>query len=427
MSVSPPTTASMPLKARLRTWRQNAAWAVRDWFDRSVCPPAIERRLIGARRTATQPVVAPQPVRRLYVDVSVISRDDAGTGIQRVVRSIRMHLAEACADAVEIIPLIVERRRDGYRTLDGQPIAGGPDAIFFGLDFATDSIFRYRRDLAAFRRSGGRMWFLLHDILPISHPHWFTHASGVKYRRWLRTCAALADGFLCVSPVVRTLLTDLLRERYGLADGPAVVPISLGSDITASDRIQDAAALPLEPGLTKELFARAALIVGTLEPRKGHTDVLDAFDRLWTSGHDIPLVLIGRPGWNTDALQRRIRQHPRHGVLLFWLDRVDDTALRAAYGQCRIAIVPSLAEGYGLPLDEALALGAPVLARDIPVFQRHQATAIHYFPQTATDAEIASAVIAAHESALRTPDLPPLTRWQQTARQCVAAMGCARP
>ena len=412
--------------ARLRASRQSAAWAARDWFDRIACPPAVERRLIAVQRAGSAPRAAPAPIRRLYVDLSVISRDDAGTGIQRVVRSIRTHLASACAPDVEIIPLTVQRRRDGYRTPSGQPIAGGPDAAFFGLDFATDSIFRYRRELAQFRRSGGRLWFVLHDILPISHPGWFTHASGVKYRRWLRVCAALAEGFLCVSPVAAEGLGELLRGRYGMADTPPIVPITLGSDITAQDRVFDPAALPVAAGLTPDVFARAALVVGTLEPRKGHADVLDAFDQLWAAGHDIPLVLIGRPGWNTDALQQRIRRHPRHGERLFWLDRVDDTALRAAYSQCRMAIVPSLAEGYGLPLDEALALGAPVLARDIPVFRRHGASGIRFFAETARAAEIAAAIVAAHAGPRLTPDKRTLASWQQTTRQCLTAIGCAR-
>ena len=426
MSGRSPAPAKPSLAARVRAWRNAAAWAARDWIDRAAFPPVAERVLVPARRKASAAAAAPAPIRRLYVDLSVISRDDAGTGIQRVVRSIRDHLPEACAADVAIIPLTVNRRRDGYRTADGQPIVGGPDAVFFGLDFATDSIFRYRRELARFRRSGGRLWFVLHDILPLSHPHWFTHASGVKYRRWLRVCAALAEGFLCVSPVVAGQLGGVLRGRYGLTDAPPVATIMLGSNITAQDRVFDPAALPVSAGLTAATFARAALVVGTLEPRKGHADVLDAFDRLWAAGHEIPLVLIGRPGWNTEALQQRIRRHPRHAQLLFWLDAVDDAGLRAAYSQCRVAIVPSLAEGYGLPLDEALALGAPVLARDIAVFRRHGADDIRFFAETASPAEIAAAIAACLTGPRITPAAQSLTRWRETTDQCLAAMGCDR-
>lgn len=426
MAVRSLAAGALSLRARLRAWRQAALWATRDGIDRVAISPVIERSLVRKLRVASAPAVGPERIRRLYVDISVIAKDDAGTGIQRVVRSIHACLPDVCAEGTEVVPLVINRRRDGYRTLDGKPIEGGPGTVFFGLDFATDSIFRYRRELAAFRRAGGRLWFMLHDILPISHPQWFTHASCVKYRRWLRVCAGLADGFFCVSSVVAGLLESMLRNRYGLASPPPIITIEPGSDITAADRVLDPAALPKADGLTPELLNWAALIVGTLEPRKGHADVLVAFDLLWASGRDIPLVLVGRAGWNTQALRKQIQNHPRYNQLLFWLQDVDDQALHAVYGRCRMAIVPSLAEGYGLPLDEALALGAPVLARDIPVFRRHADRTLAFFPETASPSQIAAAVERFHREAKRNPAPPALARWPQTTRQCLAAIGCAR-
>ena len=267
---------------------------------------------------------------------------------------------------------------------------------------------------------------MVHDILPVSHPQWFTSAAGLKYRRWLRVCAALADGILCVSPVVAVQLEDLLSRRYGRTDLPRIVTIDLGSDITPADRELDASELPVADGLDTAKFNRAALVVGTLEPRKGHADVLAAFNLLWNDGHDIPLILIGCGGWNTNALQYRIRQHQQHGRLLFWLDDVNDHALHAAYRHSRLVIVPSLAEGYGLPLDEALALGTPVLARNIPVFRRHHDGPVSYFAERADAASIAAAILAAHAAAGGPRRLAPLRQWDDTARQVARELGCAR-
>lgn len=293
--------------------------------------------------------------------------------------------------------------------------------MFLGLDFATDSIYRYRRELANFRRSGGRLWFLLHDILPLSHPHWFTPASCLKYRRWLRVCAQVADGFVCVSPIVTGLLGDLLRNRYGLRQVPDVATISLGSVIVAPEATGTACRFAACP----DAIARAAIIVGTLEPRKGHIDVLAAFERLWAQGSDIPLILIGKAGWNTKRLQNHIRGHAQYGTLLFWFDDIDDDSLHAAYALCHMAIVPSLAEGYGLPLDEALAYGAPVLARDIPVFRRHHGSDnIAYFPDHVSTPALADAIAAFHENAQRKSAITPPTQWWQTAQQFLTAIGC---
>lgn len=411
--------------SRLRVLGQNLRWQALDRADRLLLRQGLER-LAVRRLSGTAPAGRDGPVTRLYVDISVIHKHDAGTGIQRVVRSIREHLPHVLGAGTTLEPVIVQRLRDGYVTLDGAPLRGGPGALFFGLDFATDAVFRTRVELRTFREAGGRVWFLVHDALPLTHPQWFTHASCLKYRRWLRVCAALADGILCVSPVVAAQLAELLPWRFGRASLPPIVTIELGANITPADRRIELAALPATPGLDTAIFNQAALVVGTLEPRKGHADVLAAFDRLWAQGCRAPLVLIGRAGWNTAALQARIRQHPRHGELLFWLDDVDDHALHAAYRYCRLVIVPSLAEGYGLPLDEALALGAPVLARDIPVFRRHGDEPVSYFPQAADPDTIAAAILTAHATAEGPRRFSPLREWDETARQVVSALGCSQ-
>jgi glycosyltransferase involved in cell wall biosynthesis len=416
-----------PAKLRRRHSRDALAWRVKDNLDRIFLPPAVERLLIRLGKSYRKGGASERPIRRLYVDISVIARSDAGTGIQRVVRSVYTRLEQICANGTTVIPVVVNRRREGYRTLDGKRLQGGEDAVFFGLDFATDSIFRYRRELARFRKSGGRLWFVLHDILPLSHPHWFTSASGLKYRRWLRVLAGLSDGLICVSPTVASQLADLLRERYGLESLPRIIEVPLGSSIVGADASPVSVGTFLLPGLSRERLAEAALVVGTLEPRKGHADVLDAFELLWNQGSRIPLVLIGRPGWNTEVLQERIRNHPRAADLLFWYDGIDDDTLRVAYAGCRMAIVPSLAEGYGLPLDEALCLGVPVLARDIPVFRRHTGAALEYFSEHAEPTLLAQAIVNFHASA---PGLSrsvvSLVSWTQTAVACIQAIGCAR-
>ncbi len=410
----------MKLRSRIREAADALRWASLDWLDRLIFSGPVERA--AARRFAVPGRPDATPIDHVYVDVSVIHEHDAGTGIQRVVRSLREQLPAAVGRDVRLEFAIVGRDRNGYVTTSGAPLRGAPGSLFFGLDFATDSVFQFRHALREFKLAGGQLWFLVHDILPLSHPHWFTHASSLKYRRWLRICAALADGILCVSPVVAGQIEQLLSERYGRVDRPRVATIELGSDITAADRQLAASELPSTAGLDQSKFTRAALIVGTLEPRKGHADILAAFELLWNEGRDIPLVLIGRSGWGTADLQARIRQHPQLGRLLFWLDDVDDHALHAAYRHCRLVIVPSLAEGYGLPLDEALALGASVLARSIPVFARHSDAAVTFFAEDADATTISSAIIEAH-AAGRPRRMPPLRQWADTASQVARQMG----
>ena len=414
----------MRLNSRIRAIGHHLRWLWLDWFDRVVFTAPVERVLNRHHSKSRRPVPS-SPIKRLYLDVSVIEKNDAGTGIQRVVRSIRRYLPVALSPAVKLESLTVPSLRLGYITTSGEPLVGAPGSLFFGLDFATDSIYRSRHDLWRFKLGGGQVWFLVHDVLPLSHPQWFTHASCLKYRRWLRVCASLADGIFCVSPVVATQLRELISNRYGRTELPRISTIELGSDLTTAERELDRLALPIRDGLDYGIFERAALVVGTLEPRKGHIDVLKAFETLWNDGYDIPLILIGRAGWNTRALQSQIQQHPQRDRLLYWLDDVDDQGLQAAYHHCQLVIVPSLAEGYGLPLDEALAQGTPVLARDIPVFRRHEDTAVTYFPEKAGAAEIAACILAAHAAAANKPRRKAQVRnWEHTARQVISEFGC---
>lgn len=410
---------------RFRRHADQLRWRQRDLTDRLLFSVRREAHCVARfRESLPSRALCQRPV-RLLVDISVIHRHDAGTGIQRVVRSLRDRLRTHVGSDVAIDHAIVERMRDGYVTIEGSPLTGGPDQLFFGLDFATDAVFQAQKQLEELRRSGTTMWFLVHDILPISHPHWFTYPSRLKYRRWLRTCAKLADGIFCVSPDVAEKLEYLMATRYGRKDMPRIVTISPGSDIVPEQPVPAPERLPQAANLDVGLFARSVLIVGTLEPRKGHADALAAFDHLWRTGHQIPLVLIGRPGWNTSALQRSIRDHAQHGRLLFWFDDIDDEALQAAYQHCGLTLVPSLAEGYGLPLDEALALGSPVLARDIPVFHRHPRANVHYFPNDASPRSIASAVLEALNSSQNVANPADLPNWDLAAQQIAQAFACA--
>ncbi len=110
-------------------------------------------------------------------------------------------------------------------------------------------------------------------------------------------------------------------------------------------------------------------MVGTIEPRKGHAQVLDAFDRLWRDGFEGSLVIAGKPGWQIDSLAERLTHHAEAGKRLFWLSEVDDDELRRLYTQLDGLLMASEAEGFGLPLVEAARYGMPIFARDLPVFR----------------------------------------------------------
>jgi hypothetical protein len=120
------------------------------------------------------------------------------------------------------------------------------------------------------------------------------------------------------------------------------------------------------------------LMVGTIEPRKGILQTLQAFDVLWQQGHDINLVIVGKEGWKDLPDNNRgdipqtvqaLRSHKELGKRLFWLEGISDEYLEQVYAASTCLIAASYGEGFGLPLIEAARHGLPIVARDIPVFR----------------------------------------------------------
>ena len=402
-------------------------------IETAVTPPFLLARSVhkarGALRSCPQ---AGNSRRRLFVDLSVIGQDDAGTGIQRVVRALAMALSRQDEDAWEVHFVAAAYRRPYYRIAwpaddsspDFAPIAARPGDVFLGLDYALDSVRRHERQLRQFKADGGRLWFLVHDLLPLHHPEWFSRNTVIRYSKWLHILAKFGDGFLCNSEQTETDLRAMFVARYRLATGYRTQVLPMGADLSESIQPSaNAAVSATDTGRFSELHP-FVMMVGTLEPRKGHADVVQAFDVLWRAGCRFRLVIIGRLGWRVDDLRLMIESHSEFGRRLFWYDDIDDATLMSAYRACEGVIVASRAEGFGLPLIEALGYGRPVLARDLPVFRPHEPLGVRYFPANA-DAETLAAEIRRWLRALKLGEVAisrPLGDWRRSADVLLAAI-----
>ncbi|MEG3089341.1 glycosyltransferase family 4 protein [Sphingomonas sp. PB4P5] len=398
------------------------------WVRRAVIPQALRSRRVA--RVAATPGVR----RTLYIDLSVISVDDAGTGIQRVVRALALILAREEPEGWDIRFVGASRTQpyhciswggSRYDSTVPMMMRARPGDVFVGLDYALDTVRWHRSQLSLFRRMGGQLWFLVHDLLPAHRPDWFSPLGVLRNRIWLDAVAALGDGFLCNSYQTEADLAAELRH-YGLHPSmyqTCVLPMGYN--------IADALQAPAAPGYaTAHDHIRALagrpffLVVGTLEPRKGHAELIRAFDLIWERGSNQRLVLIGRLGWRVEALKKTIIDHLEYGRRLIWLDDIDDVTLMEAYRACEGVLVASLAEGFGLTLIEALGYGKPVLARDLPVFQQHAGEGVRYFPVDASPEVLADHILQWREAiragvvVVRTPR----SQWREAAQILLAAV-----
>lgn len=237
----------------------------------------------------------------------------------------------------------------------GEPITLGPGDILFcpGYWHDTDATVYARA-----REEGAEVIFLVHDLLPITLPAYHLYPWRQHFEARVSASLGVVDQYYCISRQTRQAL---LEHGAWLGRQPRATVAYNGFD--PATHTPDAPPEDLAAVLSRAPW----LMVGTLEPKKGHEEAIAVFSRLWSEGYERPLVIVGRQGWMSEAVRHMIRCSPWAGRQLFWFDGLDDGAVAAAYAASHALLFASEAEGFGLPLLEGVAHGLPVLARDIPV------------------------------------------------------------
>lgn len=361
-------------------------------------------RVERARELARQsPLRA--PARQLLIDVSALAREDLRSGIQRVVRAQLLGLLANPPEGFRIEPIWLSNEGGAWRhryarkltcrllglpadSLDDDAISTQPGDVYYMPDYFPHGVVQAFEEgvYDRLRENGVRLNFLIHDNLPISHPEFFPDGAGDIHAAWLRSVASCADQLICISKAVRD---DAIRwlEQSGQRRRPRFFVVRHGADTEASAATKG---LPADAAGALSQFCRRPtfLMVGTVEPRKGHQQALDAFERLWSSGVDVNLVIVGAEGWRPlpddqrrgiPQLVKRLKSSKEKGRRLFWLEGVSDEYLDKLYAASDCLIAASYNEGFGLPLIEAARHALPILARDIAVFREVAGDHAAYF------------------------------------------------
>ena len=361
------------------------------------------RRLTAQRLTSSEardlaPTLAmnfpPKPrLRQLLVDVSAIAVEDLKTGIQRVVREVLRRWLVNPPAGWTVEPVYASRGQPGYcyarrfacalLGIDGdwaqnEPVDAWPDDKFVGLDWWGAETAVQQSVLERWYRFGVDIRFVVYDLLPIHRPDFFPNDSAPHHLRYLK-CITSFNGVISISRAVAEELREWCYEHASPRSIPFGVDwFHLGADLTRShpspgshERATDlVGALGMGPTF---------LVVGTVEPRKGHRQVLAAMEILWAKGIQANLVIVGKQGWMVEDLVERVKRHPELSRQLFWPDNVADDYLEQIYSASTCLIAASEGEGFGLPLIEAAQRGLPIIARDLPVFREVAAEHAFYF------------------------------------------------
>lgn len=381
----------------------------------------------------------PFPAQQLFVDISILVRQDLKTGIERVVRGVLLALLQEPILGYRVEPVYAGAdgvyryaRRFCMRLInaDDGPFQDDPldysgGDVYLALDLAQQDLPRDRAFFEELRDSGVRLYFVMYDLLPMRRPDFFPDWLQPVFSAWLEVVASLADGVVCISRAVAEELITELRRLHP----PRLRPLSVGAFALGSDLQNSLPTTGMDADAKAFLHDTAGrvrvLMVGTVEPRKGHAQVLDAFEELWNQGSDACLVVIGKPGWMVDQLIERLHGHPETGQRLFWFKSASDELLDALYASATGLLMASEGEGFGLPLVEAARYGLPILCRDLPVFREVAGTHAFYFSADdgATLAEAIRQWLALAADG-RLPDSSAIASisWQDSARSLVATV-----
>lgn len=427
---------------------EQLALAIVKWlrlYREGVVPQSTSMRWSTWEQSTEQLKVAlfdrSYPRRQLLVDISELVQRDARTGIQRVVRSVLKEWLLHPPDGYRVEPVYATVEQ-GYRyakvftgNFIGQEMISpqdeliefSPGDVFFGLDLNHHVPRVHQKYLQGMHRNGVDVRFLVYDLLPIQFPEfWETqHSVPLVHSEWLSVITSLG-GAVCISKAVADELAVWVKQNGPKNNRTFLIDwFHLGADV---DHAEPTLGLPQEAESMLAMYRTRPtfLMVGTLEPRKGHEQVLDAFECLWQSGTDANLVIVGKQGWMVESLVDRLRAHQELGKRLFWLEGISDDYLKKIYATSTCLMAASYGEGFGLPLIEAAQHKLPIIARDIPVF--HEVAADHAFYFDANEPEQLAQSIEQWLDLYATKKHPrsdgmPWLKWKQSAGQLLKALG----
>lgn len=225
------------------------------------------------------------------------------------------------------------------------------------LQVSPHHLHREAQTATILKREGAKFVCLLHDLIPIEHPEYARANGTALHLRRIGTVSRLADAVIVNSDATKQAFLPYVR--------------SAGRDIPVH-----VAHLGIEPR-PRPVVAPASserpyfVCLSTIEPRKNHLLLLNIWRRLLSesNGEAPRLILIGRRGWENENIIDMLDRCPVLHAGVEEYSGLPDRKVQSLLAGARALLMPSFAEGYGLPVAEALDLGVPVICSELPVFR----------------------------------------------------------
>ena len=209
-----------------------------------------------------------------------------------------------------------------------------------------------------------------HDLNAFTAPETMERWNRIQHRVLDGPIIAQADLVACLS---ETTKKDILATFPGIEESRLVVVypgVESGTDGPEESPFQEGSARESTGGMESFPGGPFLLTVGTLEPRKNLELLVGAYrEARKADGNLWPLVLVGKKGWGSDELHRQLVSRKLEKEGIYFLEGPSDAVLRWCYRKAALLVIPSVHEGFGLPIIEAGLYGKRVLASRIPVFQ----------------------------------------------------------
>ena len=228
------------------------------------------------------------------------------------------------------------------------------DAVLFNTGHSALHDIGFHRYM---QRRGIRPVVVVHDLIPISHPEYCRPGELDKHVDRMETLLAFASGVIANSGATLAELRAFAQGRGRTLPAAAVGLLASG--------------VAPAPSTQRPLAAPYFVMLATIEPRKNHWMLLQLWRKLVERHGDAApkLIVIGQRGWECENVVDLLERCESLRGVVIELPRCQDAELATYLHHAQALLFPSFAEGYGMPLVEALALGTPIIASDLPVFR----------------------------------------------------------